>query len=50
MHCVYHAEKRHLLTDWKYVWYATGLYARIVQNIVARGIHMDGSVKNVRQI
>lgn len=43
----FRAGKKFLSTDWKFVQYVTNLYVLIVQNIVGRGIPMDGYVKNV---
>lgn len=44
---VFRAGKKLLSTDWKFVQYVTNLYVQIVQNLVGRGIPMDGYVKNV---
>lgn len=50
MLCVYHVGRKHLLINWKYVWYVIGLYAQIVQSIAVRGIHMDGCARSALQI
>lgn len=41
-------EKDLLLIDWRYTQYVTGMYVRIVRNIVVREIYMTGPAKSVR--